>query len=243
MTDTIHRTVAEGRSYRDSRYDCLDALYKIPGKRSVACQMAEIQNMVALFKSDRGDFCRIPALLLRLDMDQDSYDFIKKHYNTQWFEQRGLGLDIKKAPRRENIFEDVLDFKLGRATSDLVYAATTIILKIKVLHNMQTIAKQDVLHPAARQTFQTSPANARLGYGIMRVHIKKLHRMIEEVYPAYWALMLEADTALPNLAELIDPYDALKEAHMSSAALYTCDAWHETAGAVDVLKLLELGSF
>jgi hypothetical protein len=134
--------ILETRTYMRLRYAHIEALGKIHTHDSVLAQYDHFRDMLRLCRGDNmGVRSQVPALLLRLDRDQEAYDFIK-WYQTEgrrgdydWGDMELGFLDIKNA----DAFEDI-GFMPPRF-GDLSHTVSMTLIKIKLLLDLQNLTK------------------------------------------------------------------------------------------------------
>ncbi|SPJ72155.1 uncharacterized protein FTOL_01883 [Fusarium torulosum] len=137
--------ILETRTYMRARYnmvDCLLQTFGAPGghKEAVRQGLDNPLDMLRLSRSDNmGVRDIVPHLYLRLDRDQEVYDFLKWYATTgtesnyDWGDMDNPYLDVKDA----DVLEEPLDaWSNGRFLS-LSHVAAVILIKVRVLLDLQ----------------------------------------------------------------------------------------------------------
>lgn len=247
----IFWTTPTTRPYMRARWAVVEELRRVKTVQSVKLQLEHLLEMLRLDGSDKaGAQEYVPGLLLRLNKDQDCYDYLKI-----WAMSVG-DWDITQYHRRKksNVFESVVPF-LGRIFRFDIMAPLTL-LKIKILLDLQGLEQMqsnladrikiddDVLAPDPT-CVPLSPIIANYPSLMCdegrRIAIKRLRSQIDTLY---WAV----DHEDPNFwARLVNPVlRYLKQTPTGIKFTLPKDmwdmwtdyyvAWAETPGALAFIK-------
>ena len=126
--------IPDTRDYMRARYALVEALGKVNTRDAVQAQLDHLLDMLRLCRGDNmGVRCYVPHLMLRLNQDQECYDFVKwwsitaKKTSYDFHDLTLPYLDTKNA----NVFESPA-YLCGRFASSGNLIAITL-LKIKLL--------------------------------------------------------------------------------------------------------------
>ncbi|KAJ5143094.1 uncharacterized protein N7515_001881 [Penicillium bovifimosum] len=223
------------RDYMRARFALVDAMTKINSTESVEAQLGHLMDMLRLCRSDNmGVRDLVPALMLRLNKDQECYDFIKwwfivgddSHFD--WGDMSLPYLDIKDA----DVFEPVDRFR-GQFR-DLSHLSSLTLLKIKLLLDLSRLEQSssslgisvpreilDMIHSSVPH----SPAD-------LKAQIDALYGEVHKANKFFWL-------ALINPSKHTGRPMAYSRGSMEETQLNVCynyDAWIETPGAMDFIK-------
>ncbi|KAF2097737.1 hypothetical protein NA57DRAFT_56922 [Rhizodiscina lignyota] len=120
------------------RLDCMrkrlalvDALGLIKTRDSVHTQLHHLQGNIRLGSTSEGE--RVPFLLLRLDEDQDAYDFIK------WWTARTAQPDERYLDVQDADAFEAPDFLLKEESFSPSALSATLLIKIKMLQDLEAL--------------------------------------------------------------------------------------------------------
>lgn len=137
--------ILETRDYMRARFSLANTMELIPTVESTEAQLEHYMDMLRLCRSDNmGVRYIVPGLMLRLNKDQECYDFIKwwaTMNDYDWDDMDSPYLDIKNADVFENMdgFDNFLEFH---------HSVCLILLKIKLLLDlMNSNSQPPVLAP------------------------------------------------------------------------------------------------
>jgi hypothetical protein len=239
----------------------VEALQQVCTRESLEAQLHHLQDMMRLSRGDNmGVRHHVPALLLRLDRDQECYDFVK------WYETVGrradydwgdmdLGfLDLKD----ENAFEEV-QYLCGEY-GQVSFLSSALLLKIKLLldlQNMDTVVKEhgdkapnEILDNIKRKVVRSPIILKDREILESKDHsglIAKLKRQIKALYYAVWranrhvwTVLLQADRYLHTRPSLYSR-GSVEEAVL--ALNYNYHTWMELPASVDIIVAILQNKF
>ncbi|KAH8891928.1 hypothetical protein GQ53DRAFT_719733 [Thozetella sp. PMI_491] len=245
------------RNYMDYRLQLIVALLDIHTVEAVQVALAHIMDM---FRLSRCDYIhlrdRAPSVMLRLNMDQECYDFIK------WWITRGIKhdydctdmtlpyLDVKGANPFEPCDVFLVDFEFTQL--GLLVAVT--LLKTKLLIDLQwlqntrgigsTALPMEIVDlvrgNAVSPVFQNYPevfhtVDQRPRIRDMESQVLALYTCVEKANRYFWsALRCPGD----NLAARPAHGTAGDVTEMQITLQETYAAWNETPGAIDAILAL-----
>jgi hypothetical protein len=245
------------RDYMRARFAYIDSMKDIYTFDSVQIQLEHAQDMIRLCWSDNmGIRDYVPPLLLRLDRDQECYDFIKwwcteeARDNREWLDT-GVGhLDIQGA----NAFEPVTDL-LGKY-SDLGLINALALLKTRLLLDLQALQNSagiPSLQELPREIFdairshmprssivrQDRALRERQSFTAdireLESQVHHLYAYIHDANHHFWSVLLYPGSLLEK-EERPGYYSmgTIEDAQYKLGCSY--DAWFETPGAIAVIK-------
>ncbi|KAL4862169.1 hypothetical protein BDV12DRAFT_49041 [Aspergillus spectabilis] len=248
-------SILETRDYMRARFAWASALGDLGTRTGVEEQLAHFMDMLRLCRGDNmGIRSLVPALMLRLNQDQECYDFAK-----WWFTMGSEGdydwgnmdlpyLSIKGA----DVFEEV-KFFTGRFP-DLAQLVAVTLLKIKLVLDLEALQKsthtagskvpREVLDDI-RSHVPRSPVisnNRELVQSddhkgtikTLREQIRQLYQAVARTNEHYWKLLLSGKE--PQLPSAFSK-GSIEEAQLSFS--YTIDAWYELPAAIDFIRTLQ----
>lgn len=243
------------RDYMKARFTLVKAMDEVYNAQSVKAQLGHFMDMLRLCRNDNmGVRDLVPGLMLRLDRDQECYDFIKwwqvfsgnSPYNRENTDFPYL--NIKSA----DIFEPVEQF-CGRFTN-LSHLTCLCLLKIKLLFDVTRLEQSaaslgpiipreilDLIQSSVPQSPAVRTSNDII-FGdsdIRETMIVKLMMQIDVIFNAvkeaneyFWPALIDPDI---NLTEEPEYYSAGSVEEMILVLLYNYSAWAETPGAIDFI--------
>jgi hypothetical protein len=248
--------IADTRTYMRVRHSHVGALLEIKNRTAVQTALDHLLDMLRLDRKDNmGVRDLIPALYIRLDQDQECYDFLKYWLTCptkldDWEEEDDDSfLNIENADALEN------PTGFGRVNHSLAHYAMLYLLKLRMvlnivaieLVNKHTEAKcppQLLEQVQSHITSNTLKNNAAVWQAIkdcdhlephknhVRDQVAALRRTIDGYNSAYLLGVVEPDShynARPGM------YAARDIPAMQVAVAQTYDAWLETPGALAFL--------
>ncbi|KAF2669939.1 hypothetical protein BT63DRAFT_225724 [Microthyrium microscopicum] len=252
--------IHETRDYMRDRFAFVEALQRMRSHDSVVAQLDHLKDMLRLSNSDNmGVRDLIPALYLRLDRDQECYDFIKwweTSTDYEWNDEKPGPLDVHNA----DVFEDAAF--ICNKYLHLAFGASMTLLKIKLLLDVQNLDKSlekngekvpnevfdGIQQHVVRSPIFLTPRNkiileqkdhTDLILKLKR-QIKQLYGTVNNVNRFYWTALLQPGRCLNSRPQMYSP--GTKD-EMVLKLQYTYDAWIETKGSLEVIRLLKQGKF
>ncbi|KAI1109829.1 hypothetical protein F5Y14DRAFT_431230 [Nemania sp. NC0429] len=242
------------RDYMRARFAAADALLQVDTVKAVQKALHHFQDMLRLCRSDNlGVRDIVPGLLLRLDREQECYDFLKwwaavddeHHYNGRydWGDVSLPYLDIRGA----DAFEAVDAFASGLSLSQLIILA---LLKLRLYLDIEGYDPQYLdfespwppppthfMRPVgeiARKKVRTITA---AGVPAISESLKKqyqaLFRMVHKKNPHFWEALVDASEDPPSLPSMYSP-GSVEEAILG---VYQCKkAWEESYDAIEMIE-------
>jgi hypothetical protein len=244
------------RDYMRARFALVDAMTEINRAESVEAQLDHLMDMLRLCRGDNmGVRDLVPALMLRLNKDQECYDFIKwwfvVHENPQydWGDASLPYLDIKNA----DVFEPV--DRLCGQFPDLSHYSSLTLLKIRLLLDLLRLEQScsglgtsvpreilDVIQSSVPQ----SPA-VRAKHDIMngecdirptmiqrlKAQVDTLYKEVDKANKHFWPALLNPSNHLAG-RPMAYSFGSVEETQM--ALHYNYGAWIGTPGAIDFIK-------
>ncbi|CEJ57717.1 hypothetical protein PMG11_06401 [Penicillium brasilianum] len=244
------------RDYMRARFALVKAMAEVDNAESVKAQLDHLMDMLRLCRSDNmGVRDLVPGLMLRLNKDQECYDFIKwwavidDNPRYAWGDPDFPYLDIKNA----DIFEPVNRF-CGQFP-DLSHLVCLCLLKIKLLFEVMRLEQSTAsLGPTVpseildliQSSVPRSPA-VRVSHGIMsgdrdvrKTIISKLKAQLNVVFDAvveanehFWPALIDTDI---DLTEIPQFYSHGSVEEMILVLRYNYDAWIESPGALSFIE-------
>jgi hypothetical protein len=241
------------RDYMRARYALVEAKKKVKTRDSVQAQLEDIMDLLRLCRSDNLGLRQLaPALMLRLDKDQEAYDFIKWWATTgdsddyDWGDMDLPFLDVKDA----DVFESAEPFS-GRRIN-LSETVAVLLLKIKLLRDLTTLQNSFLLGVKVPREMldriQTHIPRSPIIAKNREIMERKSHRLIIEVLQDqvdelywsvdrhnvhFWRAMLHPGR---HLTARPDSFSVGTKQEMQLMLQYSYDAWVETPGAMDVIR-------
>lgn len=249
------------RDYMLARIGLIYALRDVNTYGAVQKQLEHAQDMLRLCRGDNpGIRYLVPPMFLRLNRDQECYDFIKwwcataqdSHYD---WDNMDLGYwDVQDA----NAFEPITG--LAHKFRDLGMLNVLVLLKIKLLLDLLALNNSAgvLSHRFPREIFNAirlhvprSPIISRNRALVERDdHITEIRELEDQVCQLYahvdqcnrhcWGVLLDPGDLLEK-KKRPDSYSrgSIEEAQIMLG--YSYDAWTETPGALAVIKVMSDG--
>ena len=240
-----------------ARYDHVEALLKIKNRTAVQTALDHLLDMLRLNRSDNmGLRALVPALCLRLNKDQQAYDFLKWWYTTATDDHYDWGnIDL---PRLDIVNADASEplQTLNMEYSDLSHRAMLFLLKWRLQSGLQALDSACVIAgdkvPSELLTqirLQMLSSAAQNNVTLMRDvehgrdiegHIGQLAQQSDILFDAlsdankcYWATLAEPGD---HLTARPPHYSQGTVSEMQLSLSQTYDAWVETPGALEWVK-------
>jgi hypothetical protein len=245
--------IMETRDYMRARFALVEAILKIKAFAAVQSAFDHLRDMLRLCRSDNmGVRDLVPALLLRLGKDQESYDFVKWYATAgqasdyDWGDMSLPFLNVANA----DVFEPV-DY-MCRKYLNLSHTVAVTLLKIKVLLDLKDlqnsteldkIIPQEVVDNIKRFLPRTTIISGDKDTMICTDHaarIEKLSSQVEKLYtaikgysPRFWQMLMKPGQHLQARPQMYSP-KSMEEAQL--VLQYSFDSWNETPGALEMIK-------
>lgn len=244
-----------------ARFAYVDALTKIKTRSAVQAAYDNTRDLLRLCRGDNmGVRELLPSLLLRLGRDQECYDFVKWYADDRptydWGDPSLPYLDIKDADVLERV-----DMFTGDSCKTCHSIAVTLI-KIRLLLELQTLRDSKMIGTKVPQEILDNVQGQLLSYALkinpmkrelledddafeqirrkLKHQIAELHEFVNEANPHFWSALLNPGR---NLTAPLSAYSIGSYEEMQLYLQYSYDAWVETPGAIETIKLLEDDEF
>ncbi|KAJ5621183.1 hypothetical protein N7528_005966 [Penicillium herquei] len=248
------------RDYMRARFALTEAIGRIHNVEATEAQLEHLMDMLRLCRSDNmGLRSLVPALMLRLNKDQQCYDFIKwwatDRDDYDWGDTDLPYLDIKDA----DPFEPVAQYV--KAFVDLGHTVSLTLLKIKLLLDLMKIRDStSTVGPKVPREILNLIQNAIPQSPLVRenrmimgreeqdrlTYIERLKGQIDQLYektdnanPYFWPHLLNPGH---HLNDKPASYSMGSVEEMTLALQWTYAAWTETPGAIDFIKAKRAGN-
>lgn len=242
----------ETRAYMECRLDYRAALTFVRNVESVQAQLDTVMENLRLCRDGKiGSRDVAPGLMIRLDKDQESYDFLKwwatsaKNPQYDWNDITLPFLDIKDA----NPLEPVWPFLNN--TNELSHVVVVTLIKIKLYFILLTKhganeASTDKLRKAADEMMALknstiarnpnvavlSPYGTSLELDNIKGQIRQLYDAVHNANPHFWAELIDPDEKLSAAPAV---YSSGSKEEMQTTIMWTWQAWNETFGALEII--------
>lgn len=245
------------RDYMRARYAVIDTLGGINSHDAVKAQLAHVLDMLRLCYNDNlGMRVWLPPLLVRLDMDQECYNFV------EWWAEVGHE-DVSEfwdrtdllTPRGRNVglFEQSV-YDLAKESPELSQLAAVALLKTKLLLDLCALpGNRSVLRmlkvprhvlDISKPFTPRSPVitgdprlmNKRDHLELLpslELHVYQLYTIIQSLNPHFWRFLFNPGNILEDQPETF-AQGSVEEAKLVLAVSYS--AWVETPGAIEFIK-------
>jgi hypothetical protein len=245
--------ILDTRDYMRARFALVEALQKVKTHDAVQAQLDHLMDMLRLCRGDNmGVRDLVPALMLRLNKDQECYDFVKWYSTTgqeadyDWGDMDSPYLDIKNA----DVFEPVK--YLRHKYINLSHTVAVTLLKIKllldltalrdstvvgervpreILDGIQAYLPQSSIIAWNRDILQRRDHTAAINE--LTAQIDALYKTVKEANKHFWPSLLEPGG---HLTARPDAYTHGSMEQMQLVLQYSYDSWVETPGATEVIK-------
>ncbi|KGO66386.1 Zinc finger, MYND-type [Penicillium italicum] len=245
--------ILETRPYMDSRAVLSNTMSNVNHVESLQAQLNLLMENLRLCRCDSlGARDAIPSLMIRLQQDQECYDFLKwwattgQNADYDWGNTTLPYLDTKNANPLEPV--DMFCDKL----INLTHTVSVTLVKIKVLQMILTgMGSRDgsVAHMLGLRLQPSSIAknpniancDERQLEGVkLKAQIRALYEGVQKLNPHFWP-------ALVNPGEHLDaepPMFSIGSVEQMQVALnLTYDAWYEAPGAIALIEMAIEGKF
>ena len=246
--------IHETRDYMRARFGVVEALMKVKTFSSTQFQLEHLMDMLRLCRSDNmGVRDLVPAVMLRLNRDQECYDFIKwfctvgQEDDYNWGNMKLGYLDVKDA----DVFESV-SYLVPTYTISLPHAASVVLLKIKlfldfstletsinldkrlppeILGNIQGHVVRSLIIANDKDTMSRTSHTETIAK--LKNQINTMYDVVHKQNAFFWPALLDPDRHLNSRSEA---YSHGSVAEMQLALKWCYDSWAETPGAIDFVK-------
>ncbi|KAJ6648427.1 Rho GTPase-activating protein gacZ [Pseudolycoriella hygida] len=244
------------RDYMRARNTYVETLLQVNSYEAVKTSLYHLIEMLNLCRGDDlGLRFLIPALFIRLDKDQECYDFIKWHITTgskanyNYFDMNQPFLDVKDA----DVFEPVQRFI--RRYSSIEYAVALMLIKmklladIKFLHNCNILSYGDHRLPPEIIDHIRKEGAGRIAIkrkDILRstdqeklivkleMQLQKLFQYVNKSNKYVWPGFLNPKGYLEAITPIIDSWGS--EEHAIQIVQYYYQAFVETTGSNKMIR-------
>lgn len=209
------------RDYMNARYALGAAMVKAQSRLGVEKALEHYNDMLRLCRPDNmGIRHMVPALQLRLGLEQECYDGQKWWATTgstkgyDWFNMEQPHMDIRGA----DVLEDMPFFEKDDDTSNLVPLT---LLKLRLLLELEQLqAHGDAdgssdpydrpIGSTAREIWGRDKANVQSAIDTLKKHYTVLFKRVHEVNEHFWSLMLlEPEETLRPMYTYGSPEEAM----------------------------------
>jgi hypothetical protein len=219
------------RPYMRARFALVEAILQVRTRDAVATALEHVMDCFRLCRLDNMGLRDLaPALMLRLDKDQECYDFVKWYATTgrrddyDWGDMQQPFLDIKNADIMESP-------KYLSGYHDLSHLVSIAFIKIRLLIAVRGVS-EEVLQssPSFEQAQRVEDVVA-----ILKSHVNFLYRTIDKANVHLWPALLSPQSHL----DARPPYQSHgSREEMQMVLKHNYDAWKEFPGATDVVKAI-----
>ncbi|RYP59052.1 hypothetical protein DL769_008701 [Monosporascus sp. CRB-8-3] len=249
--------IFETRDYMRQRYALVEAILKVHTVDAVEAALSHLMDMVKLNRGDSmGLRSQIPALMLRLNKDQECYDFVKwwhtcdPHGTYDWGNLDLPHLDVKDADAFEPCDVFLSDFP------DLGQTAAVMLLKVRLLIDLQSLQDASKLLGASMPQELIGMVQERAVGPLVRKrpdlmngtdvtpHIKdmeaqvlKLFNCVKKANEYFWPALVDPDPEY-DLNARPEYYSPGTEEEMQVMLQHSYASWVETPGAIDIIETL-----
>lgn len=250
--------VHETRPYLRTRFGLVE-MRRIKSVESVELQLEHLMEMLRLSRHDNiGARYFVPGALLRLNRDQDCYDFVKS-----WTMLRdGRTIKLYEESKNSDVFEPV-ESVLGRFHS-IHIAVPLLLLKVKILLDLERLEQVQLYLPRRvravrgvvdqiQRLVPLSPIVAKdpslMRREGRRIAIEKLKSQIDTLFwtverkdRLFWPFLMNPRRYLREGPVLFGADDQMRFSLKNQHAMRkdplgaNFDAWNETPCALDVLE-------
>ncbi|KAI1162985.1 hypothetical protein F5B18DRAFT_621579 [Nemania serpens] len=246
--------IVSTRDYMRARFAVARQVLLLGTFDGVSEALEHMRDMLRLCRSDNmgvGD--QVPAIMLRLDLDQECYDFVKwwvtcdPHGTHDWGDMSLPYLNIHGA----DFFEDP-GFLLGKFPA-LNFTVAILLLKLKVLVDIRNlkvtrkvlargrlpfelwdqIEREVIRSPLSAKLQKEPPASLAKTEEKLMTHIRQLGAAVVEANQDFVFYLFDPDEALSTLPEA---YSRGSWEEMALAMQYSYAAFWETQGVLDLLE-------
>lgn len=236
------------RPFMRARYALIEAILKV---RTYDAALAALDHLMDCLRLCRGDNMGlrdlVPAQMLRLDRNQECYDFVKWYATTgqksdyNWSDMDLPFLDVKDA----DVLETPPKYLCGKFLA-LSHAVTFILLKIKlllavragsegwgILKTSQTFKQiEDKVGQDGTEDLEKAAVEV---IKVLKSHVDTLYSAIDQANTHFWGALIDPGS---RLDERPDCYAMGSKEEMVLVLKYSYDAWKESPGAIEVVKAI-----
>lgn len=245
------------RDYMRARFAVVDELGDINTYDAVQKQLEHARDMLRLCRSDNmGIRDMVPSLLLRLNLDQECYDFIKWWCTTGQDSQYGWGntdlgyLDVQNADPFEPVSGLVPRFSDLGMMNTLALLKIRLLLDLVALTNSTDIPALQVIPPEIFDTIRShvprSPIVSQNRALLQRydhtADIRELEAQVSQLYahihktnPHCWGLLLDPGILFDKETRP-SSYSPGNFQEAQVMLGYSYAAWAETPGALAIIR-------
>lgn len=244
------------RPYMRVRFALVEVLLLVNTEEAVSAALDHLLAMLHLCRGDNmGVRALVPALYLRLQRDQDAYDFCKwwatkaQERSYDWGDKTMPYLDTKDA----DAFEDPTPF-IHQAMTSLSFAVSITLVKIRLLIDLQALQrdKQTALPKlplettdqgsvqctssiiqAQRETFKQNEEGSTIE--VLQKHVKQLFEAVKDRNKHFWPALVKPGSNL-EARPVLHGFGDVGE--MQIALRYNYNAWAETKGSIGIIEEL-----
>lgn len=247
------------RDYMRARFAVVEEMGRIHNVEAVEARFDHLMDMLRLCRSDNmGTRSLVPSLMLRLNKDQECYDFIKwwavPKSSYDWSNPDLPYLDVKGA----DAFEPVKC--IDGEFSDLSHFISATLLKVKLLLDLlklqqstaslgpkvpqeildliQTSVPQSPIIKGSRELMGGEEANRLATIEKLKEQINQLYGIVDKGNKHFWPHLLNPG---PYLNERPESYSMGSVEESVLTLHYTHAAWAETPGAIDFINAKTTG--
>lgn len=241
------------RDYMRARYALIEALWKVPTFDAVQTALEHALDINHLNRSDNMNVRSVvPALFIRLDRDQDCYDYVK------WWQTMGQDSDYRWGDislpflniKNANAFEPI-DYMCSKYP-DLSQIVAITLLKIRLLLDLQSLQNCAVLDGQVPAEIITNIEDFVPRSQILRsqkksmsrekclsltkelkLQIDLLYKTVNEANRFFWPALLNPGDHIPARPSAYSPGS---REEMQLYLQYSIDAWTETPGALEMIQ-------
>ncbi|KOS38461.1 hypothetical protein ACN38_g10722 [Penicillium nordicum] len=242
--------ILETRPYMQARVALCNIMSSIGNVESLEAQLGLLMENLRLCRGDNmGSRDVIPGLMIRLQQDQECYDFLKwwattgRNHHYDWGNTNLPYLDVKNA----NPLEPVDMF---RGNSNLPHIVSLTLVKIKVLQAILTgmrSADESITHmlglrpkpsTIAKNTNIANCQDAPLEGAKLKAQIRALYESVKKLNPHFWPALMDPGehlAAKPTMFRI----GSVEQMRMTLNLTY--EAWQEAPGAIAVVQMVMEG--
>jgi hypothetical protein len=246
--------IHETRDYMRSRFGVVESLMKVKTFSSTQLQLEHLMDMLRLCRGDNmGIRDLVPAVMLRLNKDQECYDFIKWYCTAgqagdyDWHDMELGFLDVKNA----DVFESV-SYLVPEYTISLPHAASIVLLKIKlfldftaletsinlskrvppeILGNIQGHVVRSLIIANDKDIMSRTSHTETIAK--LKDQINTMYNVVHKQNAFFWPALLDPHYHLNSQSA---PYSKGSVEEMQLGLKWCYDSWAETPGAIEFIK-------
>ena len=242
------------RQYMRARFALVEILLLVNTEEAVSAVLDHLLAMLQLCRGDNmGVRALVPAMYLRLQRDQDAYDFCKwwvtkgQESNYDWGDKTVPYLDTKDA----DVFEDPMPF-VRKAMTSLSFVVSITLVKIRLLIDLQALQRDkqmalpklpsEITDKGSVQCTSSIIQGQReilerdeqtLNITMLQKHVKQLFEAIKDCNRHFWPALVNPGSNL-EARPVLHGFGDVGE--MQIALRYNYNAWAETKGAIWIIE-------